>query len=47
MGAEDRSRNNNEEIKRVSHDGIGRRDFLNCMEWAGTGLCIERSSRRR
>jgi hypothetical protein len=32
MGAQDRRRNNNEEIKRVSRDGIDRRDFLNCME---------------
>jgi len=38
MGARDRNRDNNEEIKRVSRDGIDRRDFLNCMEWAGTGL---------
>src|SRR6202163_1938610 len=38
MGAQDRSRNNNEEIKCVSRDGIDRRDFLNCMGWAGTGL---------
>ena len=38
MSAQDRSRNNNGEIKCVSRDGIDRRDFLNCMEWAGTGL---------
>lgn len=22
----------------ISHDGIDRRNFLNCMRWAGTGL---------
>jgi hypothetical protein len=38
MGAHDRSRNDNEERKGASHDGIDRRDFLNCMAWAGTGL---------
>lgn len=38
MAIQDRSRNDNEETKSVSHDGIDRRNFLNCMAWAGTGL---------
>ncbi len=38
MGAQHRSRNDHEERKSVSHDGIDRRDFLTCMAWAGTGL---------
>lgn len=38
MGAHDRSKNDNEQRKGASHDGIDRRDFLNCMAWAGTWL---------
>ena len=38
MTKHDPRRDNNEEKKSVSHDGIDRRDFLNCMAWAGTGV---------
>lgn len=38
MSVQNRSSNDNTERKGVSHDDIDRRDFLNCMAWAGTGL---------
>ena len=39
MGVVDRrSTKDSEEPQSASHDGIDRRDFLSCMQWAGTGL---------
>ncbi len=38
MGAQDGSREDNQQLANVSHDGIDRRNLLSCMAWAGTGL---------
>ena len=38
MDAQDGSRNANQARPGVSPDDVNRRDFLNCMAWAGTGL---------
>ena len=38
MGRHDRTDGDRDERKHPLRDGIDRRDFLNCMTWAGTGL---------
>jgi len=38
MAANDRNRGDSIGRQNVSYDDIDRRDFLNCMTWAGTGL---------
>jgi len=38
MAANDRNRGDSLGRQNVSYDDIDRRDFLNCMTWAGTGL---------
>lgn len=38
MGKQNKRVPDEEQPKRISRDGIDRREFLNCMAWAGTGL---------